>query len=155
MTKAKVEISLKLHNLEVLKPSKKIKRLGRGTGSGHGKTASFGNKGQKSRSGHKFGANFEGGQMPFHRRIPKKRGFARFKKLVYQTVNLYQIDQKKLKIVDHKTLYHQGLIASLKLPVKILAFGALTSPVDFKVNAFSKKAVQKITSNQGKIIPIA
>lgn len=134
---------LKLHNLTT--PHKQNrKRLGRGTGSGHGKTATAGHKGQRSRSGHKIGATFEGGQMPFYRRIPKKRGFAQPHKKLYQIVNLGQINRLKLTRVDHPILLKHKLITDIKAPVKILAKGKLEFTAHFCVNAFSENAIKQL-----------
>lgn len=142
---------LTLHNLTTSINRKSRKRLGRGIGSGHGKTSSAGHKGQRSRSGHKIGATFEGGQMPFYRRIPKKRGFRNPTKLLYQIVNLRQIDRLKLKQVNHQTLLTNKLITDLQTPVKILGSGDLHFAASFRVNALSKTAIKKIQSAKGTL----
>ena len=149
MIKKTKQSKFKLHLLPSLKTKKNRKRLGRGIGSGHGKTASAGHKGQRSRSGHKISATFEGGQMPFYRRIPKKRGFRNPNKLFYQVVNLAQIERLQLKKVDHQTLFVKKLITDPKSPVKILGNGKITFSAHFCVNALSKTAIEKIKLAKG------
>ncbi len=126
------------------------KRLGRGIGSGHGKTSSRGHKGQRSRSGHKISVSFEGGQMPFYRRIPKNRGFKRTWKVPFQVVNLNQLIQKDLTTVTPTILYQLGLIRSMTKPVKILGTEKITKPIMIHAHAISKSAADAIELGQGK-----
>ncbi|MBF0560025.1 MAG: 50S ribosomal protein L15 [Nitrospirae bacterium] len=130
---------------------KKPKRIGRGMGSGHGKTATKGHKGQKARSGGHVGPAFEGGQTPIQRRLPK-RGFKNmpFKK-EFAIVNLD--DLAKLSGIDTITpeiLIEHRIVRDLKDGVKILGDGDITRPVVIKAHAFSASAVAKITAAGGK-----
>lgn len=123
------------------------KRVGRGPGSGKGKTSGRGEKGQKSRSGGSVPAGFEGGQMPLHRRIPK-RGFTPRNRVEYQTVNLYQLEGFEGD-VNPETLKAAGLIRSSKKLVKILGEGELQGSLDFTAHAFSASARAKIEAAGG------
>ncbi len=127
------------------------KRRGRGAGSGLGKSAGRGNKGYHSRSGSKHRPWFEGGQMPIHRRLPK-RGFsnARFRQ-EYQIVNLKQIAGLEETTIDPQLLYQKGMIRSALQPVKILADGDLTRVVDISATAFSASAKEKIEAAGGTV----
>ena len=128
-----------------------VKRRGRGGASGHGGTSTRGHKGQKARSGGGVRPGFEGGQMPLIRRIPKF-GFTPLHKKSYQVLNLRDLNGfAKDSLIDEKVLRESGLIKS-SLPVKILAEGELKVSLQFKVSAFSKKAIEKITSAGGQII---
>ena len=132
---------------------KKRKRVGRGPGSGHGKTATKGTKGQLARSGGGKGPGFEGGQMPLYRRLPK-RGFKNPFKIVYQVVNLGKINERfgENDVVNKETLKEKGLIRKVDLPVKILAKGELTKPLRFEgIEAASKKAIEIIEKSGGAI----
>lgn len=139
-----------------LKPAegatKKTKRLGRGQGSGTGKTAGRGHKGAGSRSGNKKRPWFEGGQMPLLRRLPK-RGFSNypFKKEVY-VINIDTIEKIGLDKVDIEVLYEKGVIKNTQTVVKVLADGNLTKAVQVTVNAFSKSAIEKIEKAGGSAI---
>ncbi len=140
--------------LEDLKPAKgatrKVKRVGRGPGSGAGKTASKGHKGQKARSGGVKGAGFEGGQMPLQRRIPK-RGFTNIFRKEYAIVNLSELE--KIGGTDPVTpemLVQKGLIKDLKTGVKILGMGELKSKLTVRAHKFSKSALDKIQAAGGK-----
>lgn len=128
---------------------KRRKIVGRGPGSGHGKTSTRGQKGQKSRSGAGIRVGFEGGQMPLVRRVPK-RGFTnRFKK-IYQIVNLSQLTSFKEKsVVGPDELFKQGLIKNTATPVKILGDGKLNKAVTVKAHAFSSGAMDKIKKAGG------
>lgn len=143
---------MKIENLTPAPGStKKPKRIGRGMGSGHGKTATKGHKGQKARSGGTKGAAFEGGQTPLQRRLPK-RGFKNmpFKK-VYAIVNLDVI--AKLPGIDTITpevLIERRIVKDLKDGLKILGDGDVTRPVVVKAHAFSAAAVSKIAAAGGK-----
>lgn len=140
--------------LDRLKPSlgsrKAKKRIGRGPGSGSGKTAGKGHKGQKARSGGVKGPGFEGGQMPLIRRIPK-RGFTNIFKKIVQTVNVERFSRfEKDTIVNPDLLKEKGIIKKTKNPVKILGCGELKTPLTVQAHAFSKGAIEKILSAGGK-----
>ena len=144
---------MKLDKLKPAKGSKKnTKRLGRGPGTGRGKTSGRGNKGAGQRSGNKKRAWFEGGQMPLLRRLPK-RGFSnyRFRK-EYQIVNLSTLESLDTKIIDANFLAERGIIKSAFESLKILGNGELTKAVEITANAFSKTAVEKIEKAGGKAI---
>jgi len=134
---------------------KKTKRIGRGQGSGHGKTATKGHKGAKSRSGHKFKLWFEGGQMPLSRRIPKF-GFKSRNREEVQAVNVQSLEElvveKRLSgsVVNPEVLYSLGLISKKNDPVKILGNGDLKARLEVIAHAFSKSAVAKIEAAGGK-----
>jgi large subunit ribosomal protein L15 len=140
--------------LEELKPApgstKKAKRVGRGVGSGSGKTSGKGHKGQKARSGGVKGAGFEGGQMPLQRRIPK-RGFTNIFRKEYSVVNLADLDKiAGSDPVTPETLMQNGLIKDLKAGVKILGMGELKTKLTVRAHKFSKSAVDKIVAAGGK-----
>jgi large subunit ribosomal protein L15 len=146
-----------LSNLKYAPDSiKKRKRVGRGMGSGHGKTSCRGSNGQKSRSGAKYRAWFEGGQMPLQRRIPK-RGFNRPSKKEYQTINLTALDKlaSRIKLEDNKItieiLRSNRVVRNKNLPIKILGDGELKTKLTIEANAFSKTAQEKIEAAGGKI----
>lgn len=146
-----------LSNLKYAEGSRKNrKRVGRGVGSGHGKTATKGMNGQLSRSGAKKKAWFEGGQMPLQRRIPKY-GFTNHSRVEYQVVNLDVLqklaDEKKLttEIINPEMLKKLGLISTLNQPVKILGNGEVKSKLQLEVNGFSKSAKEKIETAGGTI----
>jgi large subunit ribosomal protein L15 len=146
-------------SINTLKPAKganrKSKRLGRGIGSGHGKTAARGYKGQLSRSGASVRPGFEGGQMPLHRRLPK-RGFNNIFRKEYLAVNL-----EKLAIfeagaqVDPEVLKSRGLIKNLHDGLKILGGGELQHAIHVRAHKFSKSAAEKIRKVGGTIEIIA
>ena len=130
--------------------TKNKKRVGRGFGSGHGKTSCKGHKGQKARSGGTKGAGFEGGQMPLQRRIPK-RGFKNIFKKEYAIVNLDIIDAlKDDAVITPELLIEKGVIKKLKDGLKVLATGSIQRPVTIKANAFSTSAAAKIEAAGGK-----
>ena len=140
--------------LEDLKPSpgakKNKKRVGRGVGSGHGKTSTKGHKGQKARSGGVKPAGFEGGQMPLQRRIPK-RGFTNIFKKVYAVVNLTDLDAASAAgTITPEIMLQNGLIKSLKAEIKVLGMGELKKGVTIRAHKFSKTAVEKIEAAGGK-----
>jgi large subunit ribosomal protein L15 len=146
-----------LGNLKPAKGSKnKVKRIGRGEGSGHGGTATRGENGQRSRAGAKYKVWFEGGQMPLQRRLPK-RGFHSPFKIVNQVVNLSRlqklVDEKKFEdgIVNAVTLYKNGVISKAMNPYKILGSGELTAKLNVEAHFFSASAKQKIESAGGTI----
>jgi large subunit ribosomal protein L15 len=130
--------------------TKNRKRVGRGVGSGHGKTACKGHKGQKARSGGTKGAGFEGGQMPLQRRIPK-RGFTNIFKKEYAVVNLDAIEaMKDNAIITPELLVEKGVIKKMKDGLKVLAKGSIQRSVTIKANAFSAAAAAKIEAAGGK-----
>jgi len=141
-----------LHNLKPARGSTSTrKRVGRGPGSGLGKTSGRGEKGQKSRSGHKSKLGFEGGQMPLHRRVPK-RGFtnARFRK-EFACVNLERLEIFDAgSIITPDVLLKRGIIKKLKDGLKVLGEGALTKPLTVRAHKFSAKAQERITGIGGK-----
>jgi large subunit ribosomal protein L15 len=130
---------------------KKRKRIGCGTGSGHGKTATRGMKGQKSRSGGGMPPWFEGGQMPLQRRVPK-RGFTNIFKTSYQVVNIGSLNgfAKGAKI-NRETLLEAGLVRKASLPVKILGAGELNVALDIEVDAVSRSAAKAIQDAGGSV----
>jgi large subunit ribosomal protein L15 len=145
--------------LNNLRPSvgstKKRKRIGRGTGSGHGKTATKGHKGQKARSGGSIKAGFEGGQMPLQRRLPK-RGFTPLDRVVFSLVNISQLDVfESGSVVDAQSLILKGLIKSDKFAVKILGNGDITKNLKVSATKFSQTAKDKITAAGGSFEEIA
>lgn len=130
--------------------TKNRKRVGRGVGSGHGKTSCKGHKGQKARSGGPKGAGFEGGQMPLQRRVPK-RGFTNIFKKEYAIVNLNTIDAlKDDAVITSDLLIEKGIIKKAKDGLKVLAKGSIQRPVTIKANAFSASAATKIEAAGGK-----
>ena len=137
--------------------TKSRKRIGRGIGSGTGKTSGKGHKGQKSRSGVSI-KGFEGGQMPIHRRLPK-RGFKNINRINYTELNLDNIqkliDGKKIdskKTISYKTLLDLGLVKSKKAKIKLLAKGDIKVKIDIEVSASSKSAKDNIEKNGGTVI---
>ena len=132
--------------------TKKRKRVGCGPGSGHGKTATRGHKGQKSRSGSKSRSWFEGGQMPFQRRVPK-RGFTPRERKVYQVVNLKDLERsfEPNSEVEPQVLADRGLIRKARLPVKVLAKGEIKKVLTVTADSFSKSAKAKIEAVGGKV----
>jgi large subunit ribosomal protein L15 len=130
--------------------TKNKKRVGRGVGSGHGKTSCKGHKGQKARSGGTKGAGFEGGQMPLQRRIPK-RGFTNIFKKEYSIINLDTLDTLKDDVViTPELLIEKGVIKKMKDGLKVLASGSISRPVTIRANAFSISAAAKIEAAGGK-----
>ncbi|HUK48581.1 MAG TPA: 50S ribosomal protein L15 [Terriglobales bacterium] len=130
------------------KASENRKRVGRGMGSGMGKTSTRGHKGQRSRSGSRLLRGFEGGQMPLHRRLPK-RGFTNIFRTEYNIVNLEKIAALGESTINPDVLRKAGVI-STKRPVKILGDGELKSAVTIQAHKFSKSAQEKITKAGGK-----
>ena len=138
-----------------LKPAegskKKKKRVGRGIGSGHGKTSCRGHKGQKSRSGGTKGPGFEGGQMPLQRRIPK-RGFKNFFKIEFAIVNLDAISKiDGIDVITPEVLIEKGIVKNPKDGIKILGKGEIQRAITVKADAFSASASAKITAAGGKV----
>jgi large subunit ribosomal protein L15 len=140
-----------LSNLKPPKGAKHAKkRIGRGQGSGQGKTAGRGHKGAKSRSGFKFKRGFEGGQMPLHRRVPK-RGFHNPFRVEYEVVNLDTLGEKfdAGTVVTPEMLRERGLLAGVDRPVKVLARGEITKQLTVRAHKFSGKAAEKIAAAGG------
>ncbi|MFA4925293.1 MAG: 50S ribosomal protein L15 [Candidatus Aminicenantales bacterium] len=142
-------------NLSKLNPAqgskKSDKRRGRGPGSGQGKTGGRGHKGQLSGAGYKRKWGFEGGQMPLHRRLPK-RGFNNKFRIEYTEVNLDQLDKLSASEIGLKELVDSGLIHSEAERVKVLARGRLSTAKTIQAQAFSQSAVRKIEESGGKAI---
>lgn len=138
-----------------LKPAtgrkKQTKRVGRGIGSGLGKTCGRGMKGQKSRSGSKSRVWFEGGQMPIQRRLPK-RGFTNIFRKEYQIVNIQDLEKINQKEVNPEDMLQARLIRKKNQLVKILGKGELTKAKEIKAHTFSASAVKKIEKAGGKAI---
>lgn len=139
-------------NLSNIRPPRKAsenrKRVGRGMGSGMGKTSTRGHKGQRSRSGSRLLRGFEGGQMPLHRRLPK-RGFSNIFRQEYSIVNLEKLAAMGETTINPEVLRQAGVI-STKRPVKILGDGELKSAITVHAHKFSKSAQEKITKAGGK-----
>lgn len=141
--------------IEDLKPAEgsrhAVRRVGRGVGSGLGKTSGKGHKGQKARSGGTKGAGFEGGQMPLQRRLPK-RGFSNYPFMkVYAIINLKDLARvEDLAVVTPEVLFERGIVKNIKDGIKVLGSGELKRSVTVKANAFSSSAVEKITAAGGK-----
>ncbi|MAV16182.1 MAG: 50S ribosomal protein L15 [Candidatus Marinimicrobia bacterium] len=143
---------MRLGNLKIAKGStKRKKRVGRGHGSGLGRSSGRGDKGYHSRSGSKHRPWFEGGQMPLHRRVPK-RGFLNsdFKK-EFQLVNLSDIEKINLDNISPAILKDHGVIKYSLRPVKILGDGVFTKKINISASAFSKSAIKKIEKLGGKV----
>ena len=140
-------------NLSTLRAPKKAnenhKRVGRGMGSGMGKTSTRGHKGQGSRSGSRLMRGFEGGQMPLHRRLPK-RGFTNIFRTEYTVVNVEQLGKLGEKNITLETLKSAGLVNGKNPLVKVLGNGELTSAITVQAHKFSKSAQEKITKAGGK-----
>ena len=143
-------------NLSKLSPAggsiKRTKRIGRGNGTGQGRTAGKGHKGYQSRSGTKNRFHFEGGQTPLMRRIPK-RGFSNygFRKEI-QIVNLDRVIGIGADKINPDILFEKGVIKSVSVPVKILGNGEIEKPIEITSDMFSKSAVEKIEKAGGKVI---
>jgi large subunit ribosomal protein L15 len=146
-----------LSNLKPPKGAKHAKkRIGRGQGSGNGKTAGRGHKGAKSRSGFKFKRGFEGGQMPLHRRVPK-RGFHNPFRIEYEVVNLDTLAERfdGDTVVTPDLLRERGLVGHGSRPVKVLARGEVTKKLTVRAHKFSGKAAEKIAAAGGATEVIA
>ena len=143
---------MKLHELAPPEGAKKSrKRLGRGPGSGHGKTAGKGHKGQNARSGGKTVVGFEGGQMPLQRRLPK-RGFANIFRKQYAVINVRDLERFEAGAeVDAKLLRDAGLVSGSYDGIKVLGHGELNKAVTVKADKWSQSAAQKITNAGGSI----
>ena len=146
-------------SLNSLKPAKgsthKKKRVGRGPGSGLGKTAGRGEKGQKSRSGYSRKIGFEGGQMPLHRRLPK-RGFTNIFKKQWVEIGLAALDQhfNADEEITPEVLHDRGLIKKAKYDVVVLGNGELSKPLRISAHRFTKSAREKIEKAGGAVVQI-
>lgn len=143
-------------NLSDLVPNegsnRKKKRVGRGTGSGHGKTSGRGTKGQKSRSGPGVRAGFEGGQLPIQKRMPYKRGFTNIYKATWEVVNLDTLAEAGFTgEVTPEGLYERGIIRGLEFPVKILGEGDVTTALAISAHAVSASAKERIEAAGGSV----
>ena len=141
--------------MKLIKPVnsvKKSKRVGRGNGSGLGRTSGRGHKGAGQRSGFKHRYWFEGGQMPLYRRVPM-RGFnnSNFQKS-YEIVNLSSISKIKDKKIDSEVLFNNGLISSIFAAVKILGNGNIDEAYNITASSFSQSAIEKIEKAGGKVV---
>ena len=145
-------------NLSNLKPAKgsthKVKRIGRGQGSGRGGTSTRGHKGAQSRSGYSRKFGFEGGQMPIQRRLPKY-GFTNRNRIEYKPVNISTLqqlaDKHNLSVINIETFVDAGLI-SKNDRIKVLGNGELNATLEVTAHAFSKSAIEAIEAKQGKAI---
>ncbi len=143
---------MKLHELSpALGSTKESKRIGRGHGSGNGKTAGKGHKGQKARAGHGMRPGFEGGQMPLQRRVPK-RGFNNIFAEEVIAINIAALEAfEDGAVVDAAALCEKGIIKKADKAVKVLGNGKLTKKLTVKVNAVSASAAEKINAAGGKV----
>jgi large subunit ribosomal protein L15 len=143
---------MKLHELSPPNGSRKSrKRVGRGVGSGKGKTAGRGTKGQNSRSGGGVRPGFEGGQMPIHRRLPK-RGFTNIFKKKIAVINIHDLSTfESGSVVDEAALVRMGLVKGQRDGIKLLGNGEIKIPLTIKVNGASTGARDKIIAAGGKV----
>jgi large subunit ribosomal protein L15 len=132
------------------KATEKRKRVGRGMGSGMGKTSTRGHKGQRSRSGSRIMRGFEGGQMPLHRRLPK-RGFTNIFKTEYEVVNLGRLADLDQSEITPESLRKAGVVTSKTSKVKVLGQGELSKAITVHAHKFSKSAQEKIEKAGGKV----
>ena len=137
-----------------LKPAagstKRKKRIGRGNASGWGRNAGRGEKGYGSRTGSKSAGLFEGGQMPLHRRLPK-RGFTNHFRKEYEILNLRDLGRVEAEVIDAAALLEAGLINKVSSLIKVLGDGEIDRAVEITVDAFSKSAEEKIAAAGGKV----
>ncbi len=149
---------MQLHDVhQGIHKNKKRKRVGRGTGSGHGKTSSKGHKGHSSRQGFKLSPIFEGGQMPLARRVPKRGFFNGAFKKHYAIVNLGDLDAKfdPGAVVDERALRESGLVKGQEFDgIKILGDGEIAKPLEIHATKFSGPAAAKIVAAGGKAIVV-
>ncbi len=150
---------MQLHDVhQGVKRRKLRKRIGRGVGSGHGKTSGKGHKGHASRQGFKLNPIFEGGQMPLARRVPKRGFFNGAFKKHFAIVNLGDIDERfeAGTVVDEAALRATGLVKGYNLNgIKILGDGALSKPLEIHATKFSVSATARITAAGGKAVTVA
>jgi len=142
---------VKIHELKAPKGARsKRKRVGRGPGSGHGQTSGRGDKGQKARAGGHVQPWFEGGQLPLHRRVPK-RGFTNIFRQEYAIINLRDLSRFEAGTsLSPDLLWEQGMIKHRKDLVKILGEGEISQPLTVSAHKFSRSALQKIEAAGGK-----
>lgn len=144
---------MRIHELKA-PPRKKKKRVGRGIGSGHGKTAGRGTKGQRSRES--ISLHMEGGQTPLHLRLPKRKGFKNPFKKEWQIVNVERLNIfQEGEEVTPEVLLKMGLIKEPNVPVKILGNGEIEKPLVVRAHAFSASAKEKIEKAGGKVVRIS
>ncbi|MBU2499357.1 MAG: 50S ribosomal protein L15 [Proteobacteria bacterium] len=143
---------MRIHDLSPSEGSrKKRKRVGRGPGSGHGKTSCRGHKGQKARAGGSISPGFEGGQMPLQRRLPK-RGFTNIFKKDYALINIRDLSRfSPNETLDVTALKNAGLVKKVGDGVKLLGKGEISHPLVLKVHKVSKTAKEKIEAAGGKV----
>jgi large subunit ribosomal protein L15 len=143
---------MKLHELKPAEGARKTrKRVGRGPGSGRGKTSTRGHDGQKSRSGYSAKRGFEGGQMPLHRRLPK-RGFVNIFRTTYRTINVDRLNSFEAgAVVTPETMQDAGLLKKGKKGVKVLGNGEIKISLTVRAHKFTKAAAEKIEAAGGKI----
>ncbi|MCL2807107.1 MAG: 50S ribosomal protein L15 [Coriobacteriia bacterium] len=145
---------MQLHDLAPAPGStRNRKRVGRGHGSGHGKTSGRGHDGQKSRAGGGKGAGFEGGQTPLARRLPKLPGFKNINRVEYAPVNVDRLEAnfQNGDVVDNEALVAKGIIKKHTILVKVLGSGQLTKSLTVKVDKVSVNAAEKIVAAGGKV----
>jgi large subunit ribosomal protein L15 len=135
------------------KANENKKRVGRGMGSGMGKTSTRGHKGQGSRSGSSLMRGFEGGQMPLHRRLPK-RGFTNIFKTEYEVVNLDRLATLDATEITPEVLRKVGIVTSKNTLVKVLGQGELSKALTVHAHKFSKSAQEKIEKAGGKVVVV-
>jgi large subunit ribosomal protein L15 len=143
---------MKLHEMHYTPGARHSKkRVGRGIGSGRGKTSTRGENGQKKRGRGKIRPGFEGGQNPLYRRIPK-RGFNNFNfETKYAVINLDKIESLGLKVITPEILKEKGIVKKQYDGIKVLGNGTITSPITIKAHKFSKSAIEKINKAKGTI----
>ncbi|MBW2193582.1 MAG: 50S ribosomal protein L15 [Deltaproteobacteria bacterium] len=143
---------MKLNELSPPKGSRRLrKRVGRGVGSGKGKTAGRGTKGQNSRSGGGVRPGFEGGQMPIHRRLPK-RGFTNIFKKNFSVINIRDLSKfEEDSVVDETALVREGLVKGRRDGIKLLGHGEIKYPLKIRVDKISKSAREKIEAVGGQV----
>ena len=142
---------MEMHNLGPAVKGKERNRVGRGIGSGNGKTAGKGHKGQKARTGGKIRRGFEGGQTPLYRRIPK-RGFNNIFSIEYATVNVSDLERfENGTVVNMELLLNEGIVRKPLAGLKVLANGTLTKKLTVEAKKFSTAAKEKIEAVGGKI----
>lgn len=143
---------MKLSDLKPIPGSRKTrKRVGRGTGSGLGTTAGYGNKGQRSTSGGTKGKSFEGGQLPLTRRIPK-RGFKNPFRKEYAVINIGDLEVfKGMEKVGIEEILKAGFVKKVKAGIKLLAVGDIDFPIKISVHKASQKAIEKIKASGGDV----
>ena len=141
---------MKIEDLKPAMKKTKSKRVGRGIGSGLGKTSGRGQKGQKARSGGGVRRGFEGGQTPLYRRLPK-RGFTNIHAKTYTEVTLTMLNKSKAKDVTAESLLEEGIIGKINDGIVVLATGNLYKKLNVKATRFTKAAQEKIEALGGKV----